>query len=193
LARLTVRRVISAEPKEIWDRLQGGSICGQWVASTSRNEAAFHPNEAGRPWREGLRLGPLSFEVSACWAERHPPERGLCFLDGPWGLRVVEEIRLERIAAGTEFSLTLDYCIGNGWVGEWLDRMFVSRWIFSRLNEGSSRFAEGYRSPEEESSSIDMSGSVHLERPDDRPWGLDQKAAPRPDHVDPGRHSGQRK
>jgi len=190
LARLTVRRVISAEPKEIWDRLQGGSVCGQWVASASTSGSPFHPYETSRPWREGFRFGPISFEVSACWAERYPPERNLCFLDGPWGLRIVEEMRLERVAAGTEFSLTLDYSIGNGRFGEWLDYAYLSRWVFKRLDRGSSHLAEGFRSPE---AGVDMSESVHLERPEDRPWGLDQGAVSRPSYVDPDRHPGQPK
>ncbi|MFQ5914491.1 MAG: SRPBCC family protein [Nitrospinota bacterium] len=180
MARLTVRRVIPARPEDLWKRLEGGSLAGRWVAPAQGE--GNHPlmaGDIGAPWRERFLIGPFPFEVSARWAERHPPERSLCLLDGPWGLRIAEELRLEPVAAGTALALTMDYSLGKGRLGEWLDRLWVSGWVSSRLRRGLSGLEEGYKRPEE-GDGPEVGAMVHLERPEDRPWGLDERRMPGP-------------
>ncbi|MEE8109885.1 MAG: SRPBCC family protein [bacterium] len=186
MARLTFRKVISADPEELWKRLEGGSIAGRWIAPAgTRGKDPQSQDDAGAPWRERLRIGPVSFEVRGMWAERHPPERSLCLLDGRGGLRIAEELRLERVAAGTAVSLTVDYALGNGNLGEWMDRLCVSGWVSRRLSRGLLRLEEEYKGSHDGEDS-DVGATVHWERPEDRPWGLDRKGIARSDRGGPG-------
>ncbi|MFQ5692673.1 MAG: hypothetical protein ACE5IM_06485 [Nitrospinota bacterium] len=180
MARLTVRKVIAADPRELWKRFEGGSVAGRWFASAGGTRPA--PPDPASPddgWLERLRLGPISFEVSGAWAERRPPERRLCFLDGPWGLRIAEEARLERVASGTALALTLDYALGTGGWAERLDRFWLSAWVSRRLEKGLAGLQREYARPEDEAAQA-LGSMVHLERPEDRPWGLDQSGPPGP-------------
>ena len=104
-----------AAPPAIWKRVAGGSFTGCWIAPAGGDEGAgsgLGAEEAA--WRESLRLGPFSFKVAGTWAERVPWERSFCLLDGPLGVRIAEEMRLERLAAGTALSLTVDFALGGG-------------------------------------------------------------------------------
>jgi hypothetical protein len=178
VSRLTVRRVISTDPETIWKRVAGGSFTGCWIAPAGGDEGAgsgLGAEEAA--WRESLRLGPFSFKVAGTWAERVPWERSFCLLDGPLGVRIAEEMRLERLAAGTALSLTVDFALGGGGIGEWLDRVWLSGWVSRRLERGISKLEEEYGRPEDEK---DQDLGVHLERPEDRPWGLDRTGPERP-------------
>ena len=150
----------------------GGGGSGEGAGSSLGAEEAA--------WRESLRVGPFSFKVTGTWAERVPWERSFCLLDGPLGMRIVEEMRLERLAAGTALSLTVDFALGSGGIREWLDRVCLSGWVLRRLERGIAKLEEEYRRPEDEK---DPDLGVYLERPEDRPWGLDQTAPARPKVV----------
>ncbi|MBI2881787.1 MAG: hypothetical protein HYY21_09350 [Candidatus Tectomicrobia bacterium] len=185
MARLTVRKVVATHPEELWKRFEGGAVTGWWIAPAGGSRRGPpEPSSAGARWRERLRIGPISFSVFGTWAERHPPERSLCLLDSPWGLRIAEELRLERIAAGTQVSLTMDYSLGDGgmgeWLGDWLDRVWFSRWVSRRLHRGLLTLQQEYqeyRGPGGRAEGEVVGSMVHFERPEDRPWGLDQRGS----------------
>ncbi len=182
VSRLTVRRVISTDPETLWKRVEGGSFAGRWIAPGGGEEeagegAGSSPGAEEAAWRESLRVGPFPFKVAGTWAERVPWERSFCLLDGPLGMRITEEMRLERLAAGTALSLTVDFALGSGGIGEWLDRVCLSGWVLRRLERGIAKLEQEYRRPEDEK---DPDLGVHLERPEDRPWGLDQAGPARP-------------
>ena len=184
MSRLTVRRVISTDPETLWKRVAGGSFAGRWIAPAGSGEGAGSSLGAEEAvWRESLRVGPFSFKVAGTWAERVPWERSFCLLDGPLGMRIGEEMRLERLAAGTALSLTVDFALGSGGFGEWLDRVCLSGWVLRRLERGIAKLEEEYRRPEDEK---DPDLGVYLERPEDRPWGLDQTGSARPKSSRPG-------
>ena len=175
MSRLTFRQTVGADPARLWDRLSGGSITGLWIALREPKKENPKPDaQTGPQVREGLRVGPVSVEVTGIWAERVPLERSLLLLDGPRGLRIAEEIRLERMAAGTELSLTVDFSLGSGALGDWLDRIWISGWVSRRIQRSLSKLQMEFPLHEEEVGPH-MDDAVSFHRPDDRPWGIDQR------------------
>jgi len=193
VSRLTVRRVISTDPETLWKRVEGGSFAGRWIAPAggAGEGAGSSLGAEETAWRESLRVGPFSFKVAGAWAERVPWERSFCLLDGPLGMRIAEEMRLERLAAGTALSLTVDFALGSGGIGEWLDRVCLSGWVLRRLERGIAKLGEEYRRPEDEK---DPDLGVYLERPEDRPedWtGRVRRGRSRPGRDDSTGESAQ--
>jgi len=175
LSRLTFRQTVGTDPARLWDRLSGGSITGLWIALREPKKENSKPGAQTEPEvREVLRIGPVSVEVTGVWAERVPSERSLLLLDGPRGLRIAEEIRLERMAAGTELSLTMDFSFGSGALGDWLDRIWISGWVSRRIRRSLSKLQLEFPLHEEEVGPH-MDDSVSFHRPDDRLWGVDQR------------------
>lgn len=175
MSRLTFRQPFGVDPPRLWDLFLNRSIASLWVFPTkptvkfsevnSRNALSVH---------EVLRIGPISFEVTGDFVEQVPFERSFLFLDGSGGIRITEEIRLERIASGTELSLTVDFSFGFGVFGDWLDRIWITRWVSRRIQRALSDLQQEYPLHGGESSP-DMDDAVSFVRPGIQPDEISQK------------------
>ena len=167
MARLTFRQPIGVDPAKLWDLFSGRSITSLWVFPTKQSKK-FSESIPKDPLSvcEILRIGPIIFKVIGAWAELVPLERSFLLLDGPGGIRIAEEIRLERIASGAELSLTMDFSVGFGFFGDWLDRMWISKWVSKRIRWELLNLQKKYPLNEGEPNS-NMGDVISFERPEE--------------------------
>ncbi len=169
MARLIFRQPLGVDPAKLWDLFSSRSITSLWIFP-NKPSIKFSESISNNPLGvcEVLRIGPIIFKVIGAWAELVPLERSLLLLDGPRGIRIAEEIRLEKIASGTDLSLTMDFSLGFGIFGDWLDRMWISRWVSKRIRWELLKLQQKYPLNEEEPN-LNIGDVISFERPEEIP------------------------